>query len=284
MDLTSTEKEVLRFLCDEHLTIRKIAIRRGVSRQAIEKVVKRLKIKGVIGLSNNKVAYSESTTQHLGRFRLHGLEFCIRILHKGRGYDKLLSKSNVVYLDGNTVKLSRFSLELYVKRSFFGNSVKGVTRDSVSYLDRFLVRLENEFKVLLVKPRSRNIRRVAAHYAQWNNGLARYVDAKGGDFRFFARDDGKLWFLSDKSLNLHEGETVHPVTSEDDMSEVVEPFMNDLRDRKSPLPSEVWAILGRIAKHEEEIGAGLSVLVSYLNPKKEVGGGKLRLPPPEYVG
>jgi len=230
--LTKTEKEILHYLTNELLTPKQIATRRKCSKSAIYKHIRNLKKKGAINKNYQRVQNFERTLTPKDRIRLHGLELNIKILYLDDRYKRYRSEKNGIYYhDGNTILLYRNSLEVYLVKSFFGETAQSATRKAFEYINRLLMFLENDLDVILVKARNNNVRLVNAHYSEVGNALAREVNDKSEKIRVYAREDGKLWFMIDNSFNLHEAETVHPETAKVDMEEVVRPFFQDLRDQ-----------------------------------------------------
>lgn len=275
--LTRVEEEVLQLLTGEFLTQKQISVRRKCSRQAVSKVVKRLKNKGALNLALRRVDKGLPTCQPCqpGRsIRLHGQEFCVRLLFKGDKYFKARERGNVLQVDGNTVRLHRDSLEVYSGKSFFGESVRLVTVESFEYWGRFLARLEHDLGVVLVKSRAQNVRLVNQHYAEVGNELAGECLKRGVGVRVFTRDDGKLWFVVDDSFNFEEAECVHPETAQEDMGSVVRPFFEDLRSNRPPLLSDVMRTLDRIVSVNEESACGLRALVRLHEPTSSPDEGK----------
>lgn len=280
--LSAAEAEVLRLVCDEFLTVKQVAIRRHSSVQAVYKIVSRLKRKGLLDRGLNRVEKDGGTFKPNG-VRLHGQEFNVKILFKDGRYKKLRERANTIFVDGNTVRLYRDSVEVYSGVSFFGEDAQVATARSFGYWNRFFVRLESDLKVVLVKSRSANVRMVKAEYARVNSGIARECGCRAEKVRVFAREDGKLWFLIDNSFNLHECETCHPDTAKRDMQEVVQPFLDDLRDNPVTL-SEVMRVVREIAEVNKETAAGLNAVATYLRmqiPEEKVKEGLERA---EYIG
>jgi len=276
--LTKTELEVALLLSKEFLTPKQISIRRQTSVQAVYKVINKLKDKGAIKRSFDMVEKTLPTLQPNSTFyshgiRLHGIEFNVKILFCNNRYKEVLKKSNLFYVDGNTINLYRNSLEIYGNKSFFADDVAGVMRKSVEYFHRIFVRLEHDLNIIILKNRSQNIRMVNAHFSEVNNEFARECNTRADKIRVYTRDDGKLWFMIDNSFNLHEAETLHSKTAKEDMEEVVKPFFNDLRDNKPPLLSDVMKVLNETATLHKETASGLSAVVNYMKsqiPKNNV--------------
>jgi len=281
LKLTAAEQEILHLLSEEFLSIKQIAIRRQTSDKAVYKVLSKLKKKGAINSAFREVENFRSTIQPSNHsIRLHGQEFNIKILYKDERYKKMAEKSNTVNIDGNTIRLYKNSIEVYSGHSFYADDAQKATAKSFKYWNRLFTRLEHDFKVILIKSRSQNVKLVNQHYAEINNELAEECEKKVYKIRTYGTKDAKLWFTIDNSFNLHEAETQHPQRAKQDMEDVVKPFFNDLRDKQPPLPSEIWKILAEVTKHEKEIGAGLNTVVALLKqktPQKKLpkSGGKV---------
>lgn len=274
--LSKAEQDVLTLLSKEFLTQRKIAIRRGCTKQAVSKIIKKLREKGLINSVSQEVDKKRGTCQPLYSYgykttpsfpvehqiRLHSQEFNIRILYKDQKYKQQLQKANTINTDGNTIRLYRNSIEIYSGHSFYADDVQKATADSFDYWNRLFARLENDLKIILVKSRSQNIKLVNQHYSEINNELAKECEAKADKIRVITTDDNKVWFLIDNSFNLHEAETIHPETAKQDMAEVIRPFFNDLRKNNPPLISEMWGV---IANNTKAIQVYSSIPATYLD-------------------
>lgn len=274
--LSKVEADVLFLLTEEFLTPKQISLRRKKTKQAISQTIKRLRKKGFISLANKRLDQEAHTGQPL-RIRLHGEMFHINILWKDDRYKNILGRVNQLMLDGNTVRLHADSVDVYSNRSFFGESATKATAESIPYWQRFFLRLENELKINVLKERYQNISRVKAEYAHVDSDIAKKAEEEGRRIRLFSFDDGKLWFVVDNSFNLHESETVHPKTAQRDMSEVIEPFLQDLR--RNPVTfSDVLGLVSRLAvdmrrmaEAQSESAKGLQALAKLveLQLKKE---------------
>ena len=247
--ITPTEKEILTLLSNEYLTIKQIALRRKTSVRAVQKIVKKLRKKGVINSANKAVRNFQSTRFAI---RLHAQEFHINIIFKDERYKELQKKSNYIYIDGNTIRLSKDSIEIYSAQEFFGdNTIKAFSR-SIEYWNRLFVKLENQFKIIILKHRVDNIKLVNEHYAEVNNELAKECEIKGERIKIHTDEDGKMWFTIDKSFNVNEAETLHPETAKRDMQEVIQPFFNDLRKGNFYTPSEMKEILNQLIYNQAQ--------------------------------
>ncbi len=282
--LTPAEQDVLRLITEEFLTPVQVAIRRQTSRTMVYRIIRILKRKGAITVGSQMVHKNRGTTtvQSTKRqqVRLHAQEFNIKIINQDSRYDGRVGK--LITVDGNRVKCSRHSVEVYSDQSFFGDDVQSVTSKSFQYWGRFFTRLEHDLQVILVRPRSQNITLVKHEYAEINNELARDIYVKKEALRIYTKDDGKLWFIIDNSFNLHEAEAVHPIDAQQDM-EGVKAHFNDIRENTTLLPSDILKLLGRTDKQLFEVAAGLNAIVKLNKPQTVKEELKPRATP-EYIG
>lgn len=285
--LTKAEAEVLHLLADEFLTVRQASIRRKCSPQNIYEILTKLKKKGMINRCFKQLEKNQPTLQaNSNQIRLHGQEFNINIIYKDQRYKQGLEKCNTINIDGNTIRLYRNSIEVYSGKSFYADDTQKATIKSFEYWNRLFVRLEHDLKIILIKPRSQNIRLVNQHYAETNNELSEECEKKAEKIRIYANDDGKLWFTIDNSFNLHEAETQHPVTAKQDMGNVVKPLFNDLRDKKHYLPSEIRTTVNATLKLVHEVAAAQlnqTKIMESLLPKP-IEERELIKERPDYVG
>lgn len=242
--LTATEKEILELL-KEGLNIKKISNRRKTGIRTTQKIIKRLKDRGLVEGSSYKGFRVQPTTPPIEKnkrfIRLHGQEFNIKI--KLKGFDYKPNKSYII--EDNRVKFFNNSIEVYSGRSFYGNSGFEAKAKSVTYFRLFFVKLQNRFNLLF-----KNIRLVNSHYSELQNELAirsnrskKKINIKG--------NDNKVWLKADFSLKEDELETIHPKESLNDMDNVISPFFNDLRDKKPPLNSELANYVYALAKNQD---------------------------------
>lgn len=268
-DLTEAEKEVLRMITEEFLTPKQIQIRRQCSRQAFYKILKKLKQKGAINSGLQQVDKSEAPV-NLQLIRLHGQEFNIGILYQDQNYQKLLQRSNIIFLDGHTIKLYRNSLEVYAGEgtSFYGDTAQKAFSKSLAYWRHLFARLENDFKVILVKPRSANIKLVNQHFARGDSEI--YVNATEHKekIKIFAVEDGKLAFITDDSFGFNEDETVHPKTAKPDREEI-DKHINDWRIHHPPTNSQLAARMQELGQHTIQTAQNLGQYAIHLKAHVE---------------
>lgn len=271
--LTQAEQEVLKLITEEFLTPKQIQLRRQCSRQAFYKILKSLKNKGAINTGLQKVDKSEALVNHVNQqlVRLHGQEFNIRIIYQDQNYQRALDKSNIIYIDGHTIKLYRSSLEIYAGEgiSFYGDDAQEAFSKSLIYWKKFITRLENDLKLILVKPKSRNIRVVNQHFARGQSEV--YVNATNHreKIKIFAKEDGKLAFITDDSFGFMEDETVHPKTGKPDREEI-DKQINDWRLYHPPTNSQLAA---HILSNSQNLESYAVHLKAHVQSVKDLGAG-----------
>lgn len=286
--LTKTEQEVLHLLANEFLTPKQVSIRRKTNVQAVYKIMKRLQDKGFYskGKKIGTNMQSSITLNVPNKIRLHAQEFNINILYKDQRYKERQKKSQITSIDGNTIRLYRDSIEIYSGQSFYADDAHKATSKSFAYWNRFFIRLENELNIIIVKPRSQNIRLVNHHYAEVNNELAEECEKKGYKISVYTREDGKLWFKIDNSFNLHEAESLHPETAKQDMEKIKEHF-NDVRDKEHIPLSEISLYIADTSKQVNEISYGLKAVVNFIKsqlPNGDSSHNEDENETPDYMG
>ena len=170
-----------------------------------------------------------------------------------------------MFLDSNSIRLYKNSIEVYSGQSFYGKSANISENKSLEYWQSFLTRLEHELKVVILKPRSRNIKIVNQHYARGNSEIAEDSIKNKERVWVYAKEDGKLCFITDDSFGFKEDETVHPLTAKIDRK-AVDKQVNDWRLNNPPTNSELALI-------SAEIGQGLKILVDNVNNNQESTNG-----------
>jgi hypothetical protein len=292
---TKTELDVMYLLCNEFLTVKQASLRRKTSVQNIYKIKKSLIRKGLITINNSMVENNDTTFKPLNDFklkkaiRLHAQEFNIGICYKDNRYKEKIG--TVTEIDGNTLKLNRDSLELYSSKSFFAETAQKATAKSIEYWRRIFPRIEDKLKIIILKKGYQNIKMVrCGEYSEIDNELSIEAKKKGLKYKVFTTEDSKLWFEIDNSFNLHEAETKHSQTSEDDMENIIAPFFNDLRDNKPPKMSELAKVLQILITQTSENASGLNAVTTLLKRQLEREE-QLRQPQeselkdkPEYIG
>jgi len=266
--LTTKEKETLQLL--NTLSIKQIASRRGCSVQAVYKIINKAKDKGVENIGFKKRGGGRVLPQNFKPFsksyiRLHGMQFSIRLIMKKPFYDKVRRRGDWVVVDSHKVRLSSDSLDVYQDSdsSFYGVDESVVTDEAFNYWDRFFLKLENRFKIVIVKDQYQNIRLVKSHYARINDGVAKKVNTDKKKVEVYA-EDGKLRFVIDNSLGFNESETVHVNSNKEDMC-VYREHINDWLVSHPPTNSQLASHIASLIKDREYYAENLRSHVTAIN-------------------
>lgn len=238
-ELSPQQKEILYYLTKEFLTVKKIALLRKTTTRAVYKTIDKLKKKGFISgtqlrgftilTPTPKLTPPPKSKRHL--IRLHGVSFRIKILESSDFYKRSLNQKNIYTIQENTIRAFKDSLILHINKDFTYSDEIKATAECFNYLNRFLIKLENELGVILIRSRYTEIKLLSNHYAEIDNELAEEHNKKKIGLDVYALEDGKLWFHIDNSFNLNEAETLHTKTAEEDMTKV-KTFFNDVRSNK----------------------------------------------------
>lgn len=270
--LTKAEEEVLYLLTVEKLTPKQAANRRKCSYQAVYRIKKRLQEKGVLGAEfrNNSPqetegglpgniykANSESRT-----WDLHGCKWRVRILEGSSSprYKRFLGQGVGVFRPRKGVSVECFESVIIVHsdKHWFGSSPEQVVEESWGWLFRVISRLESDLGLLLVKPRSSNVRRFAGHFACVDDPSGRVV--AGGDSVVVLAADGKRRFVIDWSKGVvPEAEFVHSRLSQSD-AVFYEGYVKDLLEQRVSL-SEVLSLHSDLSVKHSELAQALKVTV-----------------------
>ena len=252
--LTPKQKDILTILTTTSLTPKQIAQRRGVSRQAIYKIITSLNKKGLLSkrlsISNAPSKPPLKTPYISSGIRLHAEEYNIQLLSKTLKYDIQRTKGNIIYLDNNTIRLYNKSIEVYSGQSFLGKDVREANTKSRAYWLRFWFKLENLLNIQIIKERKANIKLVKSHYSDVHNEIAKECEKSKEKIKIKAQEDNKTAYEIDNSYNLHEFEALHPETSQQDMIKAEKHFQ-DWRNNNPPTNTE---IMGIIAEQTNQIG------------------------------
>lgn len=254
--LSETQKEILYYLTEEFLTPSQIANIRGTSPQAVNKVIKKLKEKGFVkGVV--KGSYFKGVASPLPResdnkeYRLHAQKIKINIVNVTESYLRLLKIKNRDLIEHNTIMLYEDSIIIYSNKDFWGSSVNQCVRTSLDYWQRFFIKLENKFKVHLIRGNNHTIKEFGGEIARVNDPLAKKINLSSDTFRVFI--GGELRLICDNSFKFNELESVHKNYYIKDMS-FIERYYEDLlkNQDKLMLPSEIQKLSQRLLLQESK--------------------------------
>ena len=252
-ELGKTQKEILNMLTQKFYTIDKIAELRGTSKQSVYKIVTKLRQKGYLtrGFTRGLKNMGGANPPKGLKIRLHGQQFRINIISKTPLYNKIRSSNNIIIFEGHTVVLHEKAILVSCNElvHFYGVDADHAFSESMKFWIDYFLRLQERLNITVLGRKSK-ILQYNAHFAEPGNELAK--DCHKGKEKILIRseEDGKAWFIIDKSWNVDESETIHPKTAQCDMQEAVSPFFNGLRKRKGFTPEMVLDSLGQLIERD----------------------------------
>lgn len=275
-NLTKKQVEVLDMLKKEFLTVKDIAQRRGTGLKSVYNIINILIRKGLIsrgytrGLKKRKKVQNIDRTR--GRWRLHAQHFNLSILHRGSGYDGLRSKKNLIFLDGNTVKLHRDVVEVYAGESlwFWGLSPGDAEDESFKYWMGFFAKLEQRVGCILVKDGVSSVNQNKAHLAHVEDEVAKEYVKRRQPLKVYAHEDGKLAMMVDQSHGEVELEFLHPQAYKMDADRVVG-FLEGLRGYEDYTPGFVVKSFGALTVITERNTAHIQEILEIIKEILERG-------------
>ena len=283
--LTPAQAEIYTYLDIQALTVSQIASRRGCSPQYIRKVRKQLRDLGLMSkvappLSRKGV---DSATIATKNRRLHAQKFRIELIKpiSENYYKKHIG--HVLPIDGNNVQCFEKVICVQAKeKSFYGIDEDDALSKSLEYWNRFFIKLENYFDVVIIKPRRENITMTYAEWATEGCELSEECEKRAERIRIFSKEDGKLRYTTDWS-NLYEREAHHHRTGKED-SETGNRFIEDVLDHpESPTYTQLVKVVHLVANQTSEVSAGLNAIVKSQIPKKEESVSE-KFERPDYIG
>jgi DNA-binding PadR family transcriptional regulator len=243
----SYEIDVLKSISN-YLTISQISKSRKVSRAAIYKVIGRISKKGYIRKIGHIYEVTEQGVHYLNEsspnlLRLHNLAFKIKILYKPNNWDLMRSKivtlktySKEVKLNNNEYQIYNFSNIkikttkdniIFYMPTFYGKNTDEAFSYALKSLFDSIPKIENIFRIILIKDKKANIEIISNHYSKLQDSLAKLYKIEENKL-YVSDSNGELWLIADFSFKVNELETIHTKTAKEDMDSV-KAFLNDLR-------------------------------------------------------
>ncbi len=268
--LSITQFEILKYLT-EYLTISEIAKHRRTSRTAVYKVIQKLIKQNRIRKVDSNYRLTDYGRGGLhgfiglrGKIRLHNLSIKVQILNKPRNWELKRSKIALIRVLSKNVDLKNNSYQIHcfsnikVKTttnsiifnlpSTYGKTPSEALEKALEMFWKSISKVERLFNVILIKDRKLNIEIISNHYSKLNDDLAK-IYKKEGKKLYIKDKEGKTWLIADYSFNVDELETIDNIKAHEDMEEVMQPFLNDLR--KDPTTfSEVREIMNGIQSNQ----------------------------------
>lgn len=255
LQLTQRETEILKALTEDFLTPSKVSLRLKISKVAVYKHIKKLRLKGYLNGSSYK-GFTNAMVSVKGGFtdvptfpvegpylRLHGREYHLTL--KKEYLKKQAPKflwGTKLYVYKTTARLFQADRHIYAK----------TTEELKDLSDRFFNAIFNYIEDRLNIPIGNVTISHIGHIAEVNSEFAKAAEAKQSKIYIKAPEDGKVWLITDKSLNRNETETTHSKTSLKDSALVFDRVFNAYRSGTALEPLEVTEAIGRLAIIQEK--------------------------------
>lgn len=208
--------------------------------------------------------------------RAHAFQFTLRINPELRNWNKreeilkqlkikfkplnIFGGAQSITFKGRKVWLTRKSIIVFEKSSYMAeNSTearKYAVYDFLSFVGDLERYLKADFGVSKKNPQFKVSRQ---HYALIKNALAKQCDRDGQKLEV-SNEKGQ-WFIIDNSFNLHEAETIHPQTAEQDNIKV-QNFFNGIKKFEDFTPEFIVNSLGGVMKTQEMFAQNIESHVS----------------------
>jgi hypothetical protein len=222
-------------------------------------------------LTNRSAQLSKSLDKYKPDFvRGHAFCFTVTVPKDTRGWAnrrEILARQGIIFkvlaniyggaerliFKGKKVIFTNSSIIVYEPASFLASTSQDSKDLALASFKDFIASLENLIGANLGNYRFKVSRQ---HYALIKNALAMQYDREGNKLKVY--EDGQLWFLIDKSLNINEAETVHPRTADID-NKVVQDFFNSLKRNPVTIDS-ILGLSNTTAGQLAEINKALAML------------------------
>lgn len=208
--------------------------------------------------------------------RAHAFQFTLSINPDLRNWDKreeILKKLGIKFkplnvfggaqsltFKGRKVWLTRKSIIVFEKSSYMAENSTEARKYAVYDFLSFIGALERYLKADFGASRKNIKFKVSRqHYALIKNALAKQYDKEGKKLEV-SNEKGQ-WFIIDNSFNLHEAETIHPQTADQDNLKV-QNFFNGIKKFEGFTPEFVVNSLGRVMKTQEMFAQNIESHVS----------------------
>lgn len=286
--------ETLKML-QQGASITEISKYRKVSRKNIYELLSTLKKKGLIRhpkrslyeLTPKGIHTLHSLVALRNNIRQHNLHFKIKILESPRNWDlkrnefrQLPYYNKSIHLKNNDQDLFNYG-KLQIKTTtksiiiklptIYAKNWEEAIIQGMSILEDAIYKIENLFKIVLIKDYKSNITIISQEYAKIQDALARLYKREGNRI-YITGEDGKIWMITDFSFSVEELEFIHTEKATDDI-DVIAPFFNDLRKYPTTLSNvrnEMNQAKELILGHAQNINKHQKVLDEILTTFKKI--------------
>ena len=274
------QAEILKAF-SEFSTIKEIVNNRKTSRFAVYKIIKTLLKKGLIlrksrGIYELTEAGKEGLHSLIGlsyKLRQHNISIKVKVLESPKNWDKIRSKiltmpcfNKRVQLKNNYYDLANYGkIQLKITSqsvifkfpAMYTSNIDEAVIKILDLLYNAIPKVENLFKIKLIKDYKANITIISQEYARLNDSLAKLYKKENNKL-YITDEQGKIWLIADYSFSVNELETISPDKADEDMN-IVHNFFNDLRKNPKTF-SEIDNINSLTQKALKETSTNLAKL------------------------
>jgi len=277
-EISQIQAEILHCISKE-LSVKEIANYRKTSRNAVYKVLNTLSKNGLIELIGRTHGLTDKGRQSLHSFigftnkkRYHDLAIKVEILESPKNWEmkrnqmiRLPYFNKRVQLKNNTYDLFSFgkvgvrtTTKSVIIRplSLYGDNIEQALVELMDVFFDAVPKIENAFKIKLVKDKKANITIISQEISRLNDPLAKLYHKEGN--RLYIKDPvtGEVWLHADYSFSVNELEAISVTKSPEDLP-IVEKQLNDWRkynpQTNSELQEEIRILKERNKQNEEFI-------------------------------
>lgn len=162
---------------------------------------------------------------------------------------------------GRKVWLTRKSIIVYEKASYMAENSIEARKYAVYDFLTFVRALERYLKADFGATQQERLKFKVSrqHYALIKNALAKQYDREGK--QLYVSNERGQWFIIDNSFNLHEAETIHPGTADQDNLKV-QNFFNGIKKFDGFTPEFVVTSIGKVTQNQEVFAENMKTHIS----------------------
>jgi hypothetical protein len=170
---------------------------------------------------------------------------------------------------GRKIWLTDRSIIIFEKASYMADNSTEARKYAVYDFFSLVEALERHLKADFGATRQDRLKFKVSrqHYALIKNALAKQYDKEGKKLEI-SNEKGQ-WFIIDNSFNLHEAETVHPETADNDNLKV-QNFFNGLKKFENFTPEFVVSSIGKVTENQMVFAENMK---SHIKAVQDLGNG-----------
>jgi len=192
-------------------------------------------------------------------FTKKGIKFSQLITGMGKIGQKIMFKGRKIWITDN-------SIIVFEKASYMSETAEGSKSHAIYDFKNLINSLERHLKADF-NFKGRLLFRISRqHYSLVKNALARQYDREGKKLEVY--DEGGFWLSIDNSFNLHELETIHPKTADQD-NKKVQDFFNGIKQYEGFTPLFLMETMGKCVQSTIQNAQNLDQYVIHLKAHVE---------------